>query len=98
MAKTSQQPGGGLDLLAAGAEAGAPTSQEEALNGGAADGAGLAFPVGDLEIKVGGAQLTAGADIGIGAGSLPGDSLAEDALDGAMDFLDFPRRQALRGS
>ena len=64
----------GLSGLAVGTEIGAVVPQGNALNGGTANRAGLAFPVSNLEIKMRCAQLTARADISIRAGSFPGDS------------------------
>jgi len=60
--------------LAVGAEVSAAVPQGNALNGGTANRAGNAFPVSDLEIKMGCAQLTSRADISIRAGSFPGNS------------------------
>ncbi len=60
--------------LAIRTEVSAAVLQRNTLNGSTANRAGHAFPVSDVEIKMGCAQLTAGADISVRAGSFPGDS------------------------
>jgi hypothetical protein len=75
--------------LAVGAEVGAAVPQGNTLNGSTANRAGLAFPVSDLEIKMGCAQLAARADISVRAGSFPGDSRAEDSPNRIMYMLNF---------
>ena len=56
--------------LAPGAEVGATIAHNYPLNGGAADGAEVAAEaVGNLKLEVSRAQLTAGAEVGIHAGS-----------------------------
>ena len=59
--------------LALGTEVTAPVSYWYSLEVRAADGAGLATTVSHPELEVGGAYLTAGAEVGIGAGSLIAD-------------------------
>jgi len=61
-------------LLAVRAEVGAAVPQKNALDGGTANRTGHAFPVSNFEIKMGCAQLTTRADIGIRAGSFFSDS------------------------
>ena len=57
--------------LAFGAEVAATVADGDALNRGATDRAGLtAQAVGNLKLKVGSAQLTTGAEVGIYTGSL----------------------------
>ena len=48
-------------MLAFGAEVAAPVADGDALQGGAADGAGLPATVGDPEMEMGGAQSPIGA-------------------------------------
>ena len=59
--------------LASGAEVGTTIADGDALEGGAAAGAGLAAAMGNLEIKMGGPQFPAGAVVVDNAGPLTGD-------------------------
>jgi len=56
--------------LASGAEAGAAVLHRDPLDGAAANGAGFASLMGNLEIEMGCAQLALRADVGIYAGAL----------------------------
>jgi len=56
--------------LAPGAEAGAAVLHQDPLDGAAANGAGFAFSMSNLEIEMSCAQLALGADVGIHAGAL----------------------------
>jgi hypothetical protein len=53
-----------------GAKVCAPATNHDTFYRGAAAGAGFADPVGDVELVVGGAGLTAGADVVTDAGAL----------------------------
>jgi len=55
--------------LASGAEAGAAVLYQDPLDGAAANGAGFAYPVSNLKIEMGCAQLALGGDVGIHTGA-----------------------------
>jgi hypothetical protein len=55
--------------LASGAEAGATVLHQDPPDSAAANGAGLASLMSNLEIEMGCAQLALGADVGIHAGT-----------------------------
>jgi len=56
-------------MLAVRAEVCSPIPHQNALDGTMANRASLPFPVGNLKIKLGTAELPAGADVGINAGA-----------------------------
>jgi hypothetical protein len=60
-----QRPG--TKRLASGAEVGAAVLHQDPLDGAAANGAKFASPMSNLKIKMGCAQLTLGANVGIHA-------------------------------
>ncbi|MCJ7790859.1 MAG: hypothetical protein MUP49_00335 [Dehalococcoidia bacterium] len=55
--------------MASGAEAGATVLHQDPLDGAAANGAGFASLMSNLEIGMGCAQLALGSDVGIHAGA-----------------------------
>ena len=70
--------------LASGAEVGAAVLHGDSLDGTAANRAGFASPMGNLEIEMGGAQLALGADVGIDAGALAADGCSKNAANTVM--------------
>lgn len=78
-----------------GAEVGTAVTDGNAFNRGAADGTELAAQaVSHLELEVGGAQCTIGAEIVFYAGSLVADSSTEHSLYRPVQAFHFSQRQA----
>jgi len=67
--------------LAPGAEAGAAVLHQDPLDGAAANGAGFASLMGNLEIEMGCAQLAPGTDVSIHAGALASNGCPENSAD-----------------
>jgi len=67
--------------LTSGAEAGAAVLHRDPLDGAAANGAGLAFPMSNLKIEMSCAQLALGADVGIHAGAFAADACPKNSAD-----------------
>ena len=74
----------GTKGLASGAEAGAAVLHRDTLDGAAANGAGLASPMGNLKVEMGCAQLALGADVGIHAGAFAADGCLKDFANTIM--------------
>jgi len=70
--------GPAAERLASGAEAGATVLHQDPLDGAAANGAGFAPPMSNLEIGVSCAQLALGADVGIHAGAFAANGCLEN--------------------
>ena len=77
-----------------GAEVGAPIPYHCPLNGGAADGAGLTTPMGNLKLEVGCPQFTAGAVVVHNTSSLITNSCPKHLLDGMVKTFQFIPGQA----
>jgi len=65
--------------LTSGTEIGAPTLHHDPLDGAAADRAGLASFMGDLEVEMRCSQLALRADVAIYAGALAADGSLQDS-------------------
>jgi hypothetical protein len=72
------------ERLASGAEAGAAVLHRDPLDGAAANGAGLASSMSNLEIEMGCAQLALGTDVGIHAGTFAADGCLKDFANTIM--------------
>ena len=70
--------------LALRAEVGAAALHGNPLDWAAANGAGFASLMSNLEIKMGCAQFAPGADIGIHAGAFAVDGCPENPVNGVM--------------
>ena len=70
--------------LASGAEVAAAVLHHTPLDGGAANGAGFASPMSNLEIEMGCAHLALGADVGIHAGAFAADGCPKNSADAIM--------------
>ena len=77
-----QRPGTGR--LASGAEAGAAVLHQDPLDGAAANGAGFASLMRNLEIKMGCAQLALRADVGIHAGAFAANGCPKNPTNTVM--------------
>jgi len=70
-----------MERLASRAEVGATVLHQDPLDGAAANGAGFASSMSNLEIKMCCAQFALGTDVGIHAGAFAADGCSKNSAD-----------------